>query len=135
MESNFPGEVWLECVYKIDPNANTLSIDMTAITDKPTPLNLTNHTYFNLAGEDTGAKIYDQELTLACDRYLDSDLAECIVTGKINDVGGTKYDFQQPTKLADRIRKDVKWPDEGYDNYFIMRFVEFSFLVLYNVII
>lgn len=70
MESGFPGEVWVECVYKIDPKSNSISIDMTAITDKPTPLNLTNHTYFNLAGENTGEKIYGHELMLACDQYL-----------------------------------------------------------------
>ena len=119
MESNFPGEVWVECTYKLDPKENTLSIDITAITDKPTPINFTNHSYFNLAGEDSGEPIYEHELRLDCDRYLDFNPVETTVTGLVNKVDGTKYDFREYKKLGDRVKNGGKWPEEGFDNYFV----------------
>jgi aldose 1-epimerase len=119
LESHFPGELWLECVYKLDPVTDTLTVDMTAITDKPTPVNLTNHTYFNLAGEETGKATYDHLVKLNCDRYLDFDPQETTVTGKVNGVEGTKYDFREYQRLGDRIKAGGKWPEEGFDNYFL----------------
>jgi aldose 1-epimerase len=119
-EAGFPGEVWFETIYQLDGAENTLRIETKAITDKETPVNVTNHTYFNLAGEDTPEKIYDQEVKLCCDKYLDFNRDDVTVTGKINPVEGGKYDFRKFQKLAQRIKADGHWPDEGYDNFFLL---------------
>ncbi len=117
-ESNHPGEVWFECVYTLTP-AGELSIEMSAITDQATPVNLTNHTYLNLAGEDSGEAVYGHEARFRCDRYLDIDPAEGTVTGEVKAVEGTKYDLREYVALGERIKAGGRWPEEGFDNYFV----------------
>jgi aldose 1-epimerase len=89
-------------------------------TDKPTPVNIAKHNYFNLAGENTDTKVYDQILRLNCDKYLDFDREESTVTGEIKSVENTKYDFREYERLGDRIRVDGRWPDEGFDNFLVV---------------
>jgi aldose 1-epimerase len=118
MEGGFPGETWIEVFYTIESNENKLNIEYRAITDKETPLNLTNHVYFNLNGEDSSKKVYNHLVKINADSYLDYK-PDCSVTGKINSVANSKFDLRNYTELKQVIKEKGQWPDEGYDNFFI----------------
>ena len=94
---------------------------MKAITDQFTPINLTSHSYFNLSGHNSGHKIYEHQVKLFADSYLDFNPDDITVTGKVNQVASnSKYDFREYVKLSDRIKSEVAWPQEGYDNFFVL---------------
>ena len=116
----FPGEVWFDANYKLDYSEDNITIEYKAITDKNTPVDLTNHVYLNLNGHNSNVKIYNHSLMFNADKYLDFDKDEITVTGQINSVENTKYDFRKETLLDSRIKSEGKWPEEGYDNYFIL---------------
>ena len=80
---------------------NELRIDYTATTDKPTVVNLTNHSFFNLAGQDAG-EILRQVVTIDADRFTPVD-AGLIPTGELRAVAGTAFDFRKPTAIGARI--------------------------------
>lgn len=119
-EGGYPGEVSVDVSYKLDAFENRLTIEYKAKTTQPTPLDLTNHAYFNLNGHDSGIQIYNHEFKLFSDNYLGFSTTDLIVTGVIKPVNNTKYDFRSYTKLADRIRENALWPQEGFDNFFII---------------
>lgn len=112
-EQGFPGNVTLKVTYTLNEN-NTITLDYKAVTDKATPINLTNHAYFNLKGNENGS-ILDQELTLTCPHYLEVS-EKLIPTGKLVPVDGTPFDFTKP-KL---IGKDIGQVPPGYDHCYCL---------------
>lgn len=112
-EEGFPGNLAVRAIYTLN-NSNEISLEFLAETDKPTPVNLTNHAYFNLGGEGSG-EIYAHELQLFADKYTVTD-SNCIPTGEIAHVAGTPFDFTVPHKIGERIKQLYK----GYDNNFVL---------------
>ncbi|MGB6213458.1 aldose epimerase family protein [Pseudomonas mandelii] len=102
-EMGFPGNLKTEVTYSLTEN-NELRIDYKASTDKPTVLNLTNHSYFNLAGAGNG-DVLKQLVTLHSTHYTPVT-AKLIPTGELAPVAGTPMDFTQPTAIGKNIKAD-----------------------------
>jgi aldose 1-epimerase len=113
-DEGFPGAVAISVTYTLT-DSNELRLSYKATTDKATPINLTNHTYFNLGGEKD---ILSHVLYLDADRYPPFD-STLIPTGEILPVKGTPLDFTTPTAIGARIA-EMKGNPGGYDhNYAI----------------
>jgi len=127
-EMGFPGTLRVVATYALD-NDNRLALTLQAETDAPTFLNLTNHTYWNLAGESSGT-IYDQLLYLNADRYTPVDEA-LAPTGEILPVSETPLDFRQPRAIGERIRDGHPQliVAHGYDHNWVLNQARPSSLV------
>lgn len=121
-EEGYPGNLDLTVNYFIPKDATRLSISYRATTDKATPVNLTNHAYFNLSGPGSET-VLKHVLRINADRYTPTD-DTLIPTGKIAGVEGTDLDFRKPVRIGKRIDTFTDTAALGYDHNFVLNPVE-----------
>lgn len=119
-DQGYPGKLTATATYTLD-DKNELTIAYAATTDAPTIVNITNHTYWNLAGEGSGS-VMDQNLMIAGDAYLPTD-ATAIPTGEVRSVSGTDFDFRKAKPIGRDVR-DAKEQQlvfgRGYDHNWVI---------------
>jgi aldose 1-epimerase len=119
-DQNFPGTLTLDLTYTLTDN-NDFRIDYHATTDKPTVLNLTNHTYYNLAGNGSG-NVENQVMTVNADQVTPTDAFQ-VPTGEMMNVAGTPFDFRTPKPIG----RDLRSADpqmligRGYDHNYVLK--------------
>lgn len=118
-DEGYPGNLDVVVTYELTDD-NEWIVEYKATTDKPTIINLTQHSYFNLGGH-SGGQILDHELYLNADAYTPVD-ASLIPTGEVASVHGTPFDFRQPSRIGDRIEELGSPEDQGrgYDHNFVL---------------
>ena len=113
-EENYPGNLDVTVTYSLSDD-NSLQIDYAAVTDRETLVNLTNHTYFNLAGS---GNILNHQIQINADKYTVND-DTLIPTGEIAPVHGSPLDFTSPHTIGERIEQ-IPTPPGGYDHNFVL---------------
>jgi aldose 1-epimerase len=116
-EEGYPGNLSVTVVYTLTED-NALKVDYTATTDKDTVLNLTQHSYFNLAGQDS---ILNHVVMIPADKFTPVD-STLIPIGELRPVDGTPFDFRTPTAIGARINQDdeqLKF-GKGYDHNWVI---------------
>lgn len=117
----YPGTVLTSVTFQLTED-NELKVSFAATTTKPTPINLTNHSYFNLAGHSAGYReLYNHFVVLNADKYTVTDAAS-IPTGEIRHVSGTPFDLRVRQNLGIAL---VNLPEIGFDdNYCVVKGTE-----------
>ena len=118
-EEGFPGNLKIKVTYTLT-DGNALLIDYEATSDKATPINVSQHSYFNLKGEGNG-DILDHEIMINADRFTPVD-KNLIPTGELRPVKGTPLDFTKSTKIGSRIDDNYEQLvlGHGYDHNFVL---------------
>jgi len=118
-EEGFPGNLKVKVTYTLNDD-NELTVDYEATTDKATPINVSQHSYFNLAGEGNG-DILSHEIMINADRFTPVD-KNLIPTGELRPVKGTPFDFTTSTKIGARIDDNYEQLvlGHGYDHNFVL---------------
>ncbi|MEA3048244.1 MAG: aldose 1-epimerase [Sphingomonadales bacterium] len=120
-EMGYPGTLTVTVAYRLD-ETNTLSVEYEATTDRTTLCNLSNHAYWNLAGEGSAEGAMGHRLAIPAEYYLPTD-ATAIPTGELRPVAGTAFDFREPAVIGARVRDAT---DEqivfgrGYDHNWVV---------------
>ena len=117
----YPGELDVRAIYTLSDD-NELGMEYRATTDKATIVNITNHSFFNLAGEAGRSSVMDHRLTLSAERYTPVD-GTLIPTGERRDVAGTPFDFRTPQAIGARIRDGGNEQilfGRGYDHNYVI---------------
>jgi len=119
-DEGYPGRLTIGVRYALRAD-DALSIDYAVTTDRPTVVNVTNHSYFNLAGEGTG-DVYGHELMIAADAFTPVD-PTLIPTGEVRSVAGTPFDFRAATPIGQNIRAGDEqiFRARGFDHNFVLR--------------
>jgi aldose 1-epimerase len=117
-EEGYPGTLSVTVTYTLTDASDELTINFAATTDAPTACNLTNHVFFNLAGQGS---ILDHQVTLRADQLVPVSPA-LIPTGELMDVGGTPFDFRRPHAIGERIGSphDQLRRARGYDHCYVL---------------
>ena len=120
-DQGYPGTLTVTARYALDA-ANTFHVDYRAVADAVTAVALSNHVYWNLAGEGSGRSALDHVLTIPADAYLATD-DSAIPTGEVRPVAGSAFDFRAPMPIVTRVR-DAREPQlrigRGYDHNWIV---------------
>jgi aldose 1-epimerase len=120
-DQGYPGALTATAVYAIDSKGN-VTVTYTATTDKPTIVNISNHTYWNLAGEGSERGALGELLTIPADEYTPTD-ATSIPTGEFRKVAGTVFDFRKATPINSRVRDasdaQIRY-GRGYDHNWVV---------------
>ena len=119
-DQGYPGTLNVTATYTL--TSGTLSVAYRAVCDAPTLVNITNHAYWNLAGEGAAGGAMDHLLTIPADSFLPTD-ATAIPTGEFRAVAGTPFDFRQPRVVGERVRdagdEQIRM-GRGYDHNWVL---------------
>lgn len=119
-DQGFPGTVTLDLTYTLT-DGNDFKMEYKAVTDKTTVFNITNHTYFNMAGNGSG-NVENQVMTIMADQVTPTDAFQ-VPTGEFTNVAGTPFDFREPTPIGKNIRSTDPQMliGRGYDHNYVLR--------------
>jgi aldose 1-epimerase len=120
LDQGYPGQLTVTATYTLD-ETNTLGVDYRATTDRPTNVNLSNHAYWNLAGEGSSQGAMGHLLTIPAEHFTPVD-STLVPTGEFRPVGGTVFDFRTPTPIGKRVRtndEQIRF-GKGYDHNWVV---------------
>jgi aldose 1-epimerase len=120
-EEGYPGALKVQAIYALS-DSGELTVEYRATTDKPTIVNISNHSYWNLSGEASGESVMGEVMTINADAYTPVD-ATLIPTGERRPVAGTPFDFRTPAPIGGRIRDGSEQqllPGKGIDHNFVL---------------